>query len=125
MPAVRRATRVCPADPPKVEEIVAVMRVAGDDARGLRLRGLIVILWRAGLRNHEALALAEADLDTRRGSRLVRRGKGGRRREVGMDAWRWEQPQPWLAARVQLPVGPCEMHPVPRLIRHERSTACQ
>jgi hypothetical protein len=39
-----------PADPPKVEEIIAVMRVAGDEAHGRRLRGLIVIMWRAGLR---------------------------------------------------------------------------
>jgi hypothetical protein len=31
-----------PADPPKVEEIVAVMRTAGDSAHGRRLRGLIV-----------------------------------------------------------------------------------
>ena len=75
-----------PADPPNVEEIVAVMGAAGDDAHGRRLRGLIVILWRAGLRIQEALALSEADLDQRRGALLVRRGKGGRRREVGMDA---------------------------------------
>ena len=33
------------------EEIIAVMRVAGDDAHGQRLRGLIVVLWRAGLRS--------------------------------------------------------------------------
>ena len=44
-----------------------------------------VILWRAGLRIQEALDLTEADLDQRRGSLLVRRGQGGRRREVGMD----------------------------------------
>ena len=61
------------------------MRHAGDGVHGRRLRGLIVVLWRAGLRICEALALAEADLDRRRGSLLVRRGKGGRRREVGMD----------------------------------------
>jgi integrase len=73
-----------PADPPTIEEIVAVMRAAGDGVHGRRLRGLIVVLWRSGLRIHEALALAEADLDSRRGSLLVRRGKGGRRREVGM-----------------------------------------
>ena len=75
-----------PADPPKVEEIVAVMRAAGDRPHGDRLRGLIAILWRSGLRIQEALALTEGDLDQRRGSLLVRRGKGGRRREVGMDA---------------------------------------
>ena len=95
-----------PADPPTIEEIVAVMRRAGDGVHGRRLRGLIVVLWRAGLRIHEALALAEGDLDARRGSLLVRRGKGGRRREVGMDDWAWEQLAPWTEARVELPVGP-------------------
>ena len=95
-----------PADPPKVEEIVAVMCAAGDGPHGQRLRGLIVILWRAGLRIQEALSLGEADLDQRRGSLLVRHGKGGRRREVGMDAWGWQQLQPWLDTRLELPVGP-------------------
>jgi site-specific recombinase XerD len=95
-----------PADPPTVEEIVAVMRVAGDSIHGRRLRALIVILWRAGLRIHEALALAESDLDCRRGSVLVHRGKGGRRREVGMDEWAWEQLEPWSTVRLERPVGP-------------------
>ena len=48
------------ADPPTVEEIVAVMRAAGDDADAVRLRGLIVVLWRAGLRISEALGLSES-----------------------------------------------------------------
>jgi integrase len=95
-----------PADPPKVEELIAVMRTAGDDAHGRRLRGLIVVLWRTGLRIREALALGESDLDQRRGALLVRRGKGGQRREVGMDAWGWEELQPWLELRRELPVGP-------------------
>src|ERR687896_424861 len=82
------------------------MRAAGDDAHGRRLRGLIVVLWRAGLRINEALARAESGLDQRRGALLVRRGEGGRRREVGMDAWGWEQLQPWLVLRLQLRVGP-------------------
>jgi site-specific recombinase XerD len=94
-----------PADPPSVEEIVAVMRSAGDGPHGRRLRALIVVLWRAGLRINEALALTEADLDRRRGSLLVRRGKGGRRREVGMDEWAWEHLQPWLDLRLKFPVG--------------------
>jgi len=76
-----------PADPPRVEEIVAVMRAAGDGVSGARIRGLIVVLWRAGLRIQEALDLHERDLDPRGGALLVRRGKGGRRREVGMDDW--------------------------------------
>jgi integrase len=76
-----------PADPPTVEEIVAVMRAVGDRPDGHRLRALIVLLWRAGLRISEALALQESDLDRGRGAVLVRRGKGGKRREVGMDRW--------------------------------------
>jgi site-specific recombinase XerD len=60
------------------------MRQAGTTSHGLRMRGLIVVLWRAALRIQEALALSEADLDARRGALLVRRGKDGRRREVGM-----------------------------------------
>jgi integrase len=95
-----------PADPPTVEEIVAVMRAAGDGRHGCRLRGLIVVLWRAGLRIHEALALNESDLDHRRGALLVRRGKGGRRREVGMDEWAREHLQRWIDLRLELPVGP-------------------
>ena len=102
----RNKGRLYPADPPTVEEIVAVMREASDDRHGFRLRALIVVLWRGGLRVAEALALGERDLDPRRGSLLVRNGKGGRRREIGMDAWGWEQLRPWLAARVELPVGP-------------------
>ena len=50
--------------------------------------------------------MLETDLDERRGSLLVRRGKGGRRREIGMDAWGWEQLRPWLAVRAELPIGP-------------------
>jgi integrase len=83
-----------PADPPTVEEIVAVMRAAGEGRHGRRLRGLIIVPWRAGIRVHEALGLNESGLDRRRSSLLVRRGKGGRRREVGMDVWAWEQLQP-------------------------------
>jgi hypothetical protein len=51
------------ADPPKVEEIIAAMRHAADDSHGRRLRGPIVILWRADLRIHEALTLGKRDLD--------------------------------------------------------------
>jgi site-specific recombinase XerD len=94
-----------PADPPTVEEIVAVMRLTGEHRHGWRLRAMIVVLWRGGLRIHEALALAERDLDPRRGSLLVRNGKGGKRREVGMDEWGWEQARPWLSARAELPAG--------------------
>ncbi len=95
-----------PADPPRVEEIVAVMRQAGAGVHGDRLRGLIVVLWRAGLRISEALDLRERDLEPARGALLVREGKGGRRREVGMDDWGWQRLSPWLAQRRSMPIGP-------------------
>ena len=102
----RNKGRRYPADPPRTEEIIAVMRCAGDGLHRARARGLIVVLWRAGLGIQEALDLNELDLDARRGSVLVRCGKGGRRREVGMDDWAFGQLQPWLTARQTMPVGP-------------------
>ena len=114
-----------PADPPTVEEIVAVMRIVGDRADGDRLRALIVLLWRAGLRISEALSLQESDLDRSRGAVLVRRGKG-KRREVGMDRWAWDQLEPWLAIRRQLPVGAllCVIHG-PTAGRHWEASAAR
>jgi integrase len=77
-----------PPDPPRPEEIVLVMRQAGQDRHGLRVRALVAVLWRGGLRISEALALNETDIDERRGSLLIRHGKGDRRREAGMDQFR-------------------------------------
>ena len=108
----RNKGRRYPADPPTIEETIAVMRTAGAGADGMRLRALIVVLRRAGLRIGEALALAETDLDARRGAVLVSHGKGDKRREVGMDSWAWEQLEPWQQLRVRFPVGPffCVIH---------------
>ena len=74
-----------PADPPTVEEIVAVMRTISDRADGHRLRALIVLLWRAGLRISEALALQESDLDHTRGARSW--FAGGRAASAGRSGW--------------------------------------
>ena len=69
---------------------------------------------------------ARADRDRsrqRRGSILVRHGKGDRRREVGMDAWAWRHSAEWLADRIALPVGAAVLRdrradPRPRLVGH-------
>jgi integrase len=94
------------ADPPTVDEIIAIMRHARSARHGNRLNGLIVVLWRAGLRINEALSLTETDLEERRGSILIRHGKNDRRRQVGMDAWGWAALGPWLSERATMPVGP-------------------
>jgi integrase len=103
-----------PPDPPTVEEIVAVMREADEGRTAARLRALIVVLWRAGLRINEALQLSETDLDPACGAIAVRFGKGGRRRDVGMDPRGWEQVR--LLARPSRP-APCR----PAGLRHSRS----
>jgi site-specific recombinase XerD len=95
-----------PPDPPRPEEIIVVMRQAGHDRHGLRLRALIAVLWRGGLRISEALALTETDIDERRRSLLIRHGKGDKRREAGMDQFGFEQLAVWLTHRVSLPIGP-------------------
>jgi integrase len=102
-----------PADPPTVEEVVGVMRCAGSTPYGLRARALIVLLWRAGLRISEALALTESDLDRAIGGVLVRRGKGGKRREVGIDRCRASSTarQPAGPGRRPLLARPCAASP--------------
>jgi integrase len=70
----RNKGRRYPAEPPTVEEIIAVMHTAGNSSDGARRRALIVILWRAGLRISEAL-----DLCRDRSGLIARRGRGPRR----------------------------------------------
>jgi site-specific recombinase XerC len=114
-----------PADPPTVEEIILVMREAGPGPYADRIRGLIAILWRAGLRISEALALTESDLDPKTGSVLVRAGKGGKRRIVGMDDWAWEHARsldraPNPAAHRSAVLHPRWTHPRAGLVSHCR-----
>lgn len=51
-----------------------MMRQAGDGIHGVRMRALIAVLWRAGLRFNEALLLSESHRAATR-SILVRFGK--------------------------------------------------
>ena len=73
----RSKGRRYPADPPRTEEIIAVMRCCGDGLHGDRARGLIVVLWRACLRIQEAL-----DLDPNRPSARIRRTRERRDRKL-------------------------------------------
>ena len=66
------------------EEIRALLAACGRSATGLRNRALLVVLWRAGLRVGEALALRPSDLDAAAGTVRVPRGKTGHR-TVGLD----------------------------------------
>jgi len=85
------------------------MRTIGERPDSLRLRALMVLLWRAGLRISEALALQESDLDPGRGAVLVRRGKGAS--DVRSGWTHGSMSRPWLAIR-RLPIGAllCAIH---------------
>ena len=97
-----------PADPPRVEEIIAVMRQAGEDRHGLRIRAVIAVLWRGGLRISESLALSETDVDPVRGSVLIRHCKG--------DLCRIRLRPPYVALGTMLRSAPgVEARPVDRV----------
>jgi site-specific recombinase XerD len=72
---------------------------------GLRNRALIVVMWRAGLRVAEALALYPKDVDLDAGTIAVLHGKGDRRRLAGMDAQAGAVVDAWLSRRRELGIG--------------------
>ena len=88
--------------PPEVlspEEVAAMMDACSDTPAGIRNRALITVLYRAGLRINEALALRPKDLDSRNGAIRVLFAKGGRSRTVGMDGQAFEVLMRWLEIR--------------------------
>lgn len=72
----------------------------------MRLRIAMVILNRTGVRVSEMLDLLESDLIRDDGTIVIRRGKGAKRRLVGMDAWGWRELDDWLQVRNdEIPTG--------------------
>jgi site-specific recombinase XerD len=88
------------ADLLSAAEIEALMRQCSRRApTGVRNRALLAVLWRCGLRIGEALALAPKDIDADAGVLVVQRGKGGKRRVVGVDAGTVALVGRWLEVR--------------------------
>jgi site-specific recombinase XerD len=86
-----------------------LLAATDDGLRGLRVRALVLVLWRSGLRISEALALKPADVERLPDGRVtlhVRRGKGGRERRVPLlGAEAAAVLGRWLDARERLGVG--------------------
>jgi len=102
----RNRGRKYPPTPPSTDEVTAMLEACRMDRPAeRRLQALVIVLWRAGLRISEACQLTEHDLDPREGSIVVRRGKGNKRRIVGMDQWAWLHLEPWLTERIDYPIG--------------------
>jgi site-specific recombinase XerD len=73
---------------------------------GLRNAALVALLYRAGLRISETLALAPKDLDLEAGAVRVLHAKGGRSRTVGIDPGGASHISEWLVARSGLGLVP-------------------
>lgn len=89
-----------PAEILEPAEVQAMMRLCSSAApTGLRNRAMIVVMWRSGMRIGEVLALHPKDIDPDRGVITVLRGKGGKRRTIGMDPTAMAVVERWLERR--------------------------
>lgn len=85
------------------DEVKALIRAcSGRAPTGIRNRALITVLYRAGLRLSEALALMPKDVDSNAGTITVLHGKGDRRRVVGLDPGATAIVMRWVDARRHL-----------------------
>jgi site-specific recombinase XerD len=95
--------RTYPAEVLTRDEVRRLLaRCSQTSATGTRHRALITVMYRAGLRASEALALRPKDVDLRAGSITVLHGKGDRRRTVGMDPGAARIVAVWLEYRSRL-----------------------
>lgn len=89
--------------PPEVltgDEVRALIAASSSRApTGIRNRALIAVLYRAGLRIGEALALRPKDVDAAAGTLTVLHGKGDKRRTVGLDPGAFAIVERWLEVR--------------------------
>jgi site-specific recombinase XerD len=91
-----------------IEEVHSMIDVAArrNTRADTRNRALISLLYRTGLRISEALDLRVIDVDFVNHTVNVLRGKGGKRRTVGIDDWALTQIQEWLDIRQAPPGAP-------------------
>jgi integrase/recombinase XerC len=89
------------------DEVRALLAVCSATApTGIRNRGLVVTLYRAGLRLDEALALLPADVDGAAGVIHVGGRSSGNARDAGIDAAALALVEQWLEVRTALGLGP-------------------
>jgi site-specific recombinase XerD len=89
-----------PAEPLTGAEIAALLRQCSVKApTGIRNRALIAVMYRAGLRISEALALRPADVNPADGTLRVLHGKGDKARTVGLDAGAMDTVARWMDRR--------------------------
>lgn len=105
-----------PPEPLRPREVLALMKACSRGHAGKRDRALIVVMWRAGLRISEALALRPKDIDLDEGEIRVLRGKGDKDRTVAIDVEACAILRDWIEDRAQL--GATRSQPVFCVISH-------
>lgn len=96
-------TRRFPVEVLTPEEVLSLIKAcSAKAATGLRNRALLTVLYRAGLRISEALALRLKDVNLDAGTLTVLHGKGDRRRVVGLDPGAAAVLGTWLERRTVL-----------------------
>lgn len=94
------AGKTYPAEVLSRDEIARLLAACSRrGAGGVRMRALIVLLYRTGLRISEALDLEVKDVDLDYGTVTVLRGKGKKRRTVGIDPQAQAVLEQWLERR--------------------------
>jgi len=100
-----------PAEPLTRAEVDRLLAACSPtSAAGVRNRALIVVIWRAGLRIAEAIALMPRDVDLDTGTLRIRHGKGDKARLVGLDPQACAVLARWMERRREL--GLRSGHPI-------------
>lgn len=96
------AGRKFPPEPLSREEVNAILGQCGRGYAGARDRAAFVIMYRAGLRIAEVIALLPKDVDSRNGLVHVLHGKGDRQRVIPIDPTGLAVVELWLERRREL-----------------------
>lgn len=92
-----------PPEPLTPQEAASLLYMpSSKSTSGLMARAMIAVMYRAGLRLGELLALYPKDLDEANGLIRVLHGKGDKSRVVGMDPNAWPHVGRWLERRATL-----------------------
>jgi integrase/recombinase XerD len=93
-----------PAEHLRTSEVVAILEACGreDDPYAMRLRVLIILMWRSGLRLAEALALRPSDVDPDTFAIRVLHGKGDKARTTSTDEQSLDIIWNWLKVRTEM-----------------------
>lgn len=99
-----------PAEVLTKDEIARLLAACGTDRwTSRRDRALLAVMYRAGTRLGETLALRACDFELDRGAIRVLHAKGGRARTVGIDRMGIEEVRCWIGEHTDLgfdPAGP-------------------